>query len=176
VTDTERFEAVFRTHHRAVLRYALRRTDPATADEVVSETFLVCWRRLDDVPDDPLPWLLATARRCLANLRRSTRRSTALAARATALDAGTESRDPSDVLGASEIVRIAFGQLSEADREVLRLVAWDGLDLAAGAAVLGCTRAAFAVRLHRARRRLKVRMVAAEDEPPHPQTVLQEAT
>jgi RNA polymerase sigma-70 factor (ECF subfamily) len=176
VTDTQRFEAVFRAHHRAVLRYALRRTDPATAEEVVSETFLVCWRRLDDVPDDPLPWLLGTARRCLANLRRSTKRSAALAARATALDPGDAGRDPGEMLGASEVVRDAFAGLSENDREVLRLVAWDGLDLVAAAKVLGCTRAAFAVRLHRARRRLKARLAAAEDAPHVPSTILQEAT
>jgi RNA polymerase sigma-70 factor, ECF subfamily len=176
VTDTERFEAVFRAHHRAVLRYALRRTDPTTADEVVSETFLVCWRRLDDVPDDPLPWLLGTARRCLANLRRSTNRSEALVARAIRMDRAPEGRDPSDVLGSSEIVRAAFAELSEPDREALRLVAWDGLDIAAGAQVLGCTRAAFAVRLHRARKRLKARLAAGEDAPHRPPTVLQEAT
>jgi RNA polymerase sigma-70 factor (ECF subfamily) len=176
VTDTERFEAVFRAHHRAVLRYALRRADPATADEVVAETFLVCWRRLDDVPDDARPWLLGTARRCLANLRRSTTRSTALTARATQLQPMAEGRDPGDVLGAREMVRTAFAQLSETDREVLRLVAWDGLDIAAGARVLGCTRPAFAVRLHRARRRLAARLAAAEDAPPLPRTVLKEAT
>jgi RNA polymerase sigma-70 factor (ECF subfamily) len=176
VTDTERFEAVFRAHHQAVLRYALRRADPSTAEEVVADTFLVCWRRLDDVPDDPLPWLLGTARRCLANLRRSATRSAGLAARATQFDSEPEGRDPSDVLGSREIVRAAFAGLTETDREVLRLVAWDGLDLAAAARVLGCTRAAFAVRLHRARKRLASRLAAAEDAPPTPLTVLQEAT
>jgi RNA polymerase sigma-70 factor (ECF subfamily) len=175
VTDSERFEAVFSSHHRAVLRYALRRTDPETAEEVVADTFLVCWRRLDDVPADPLPWLLGTARRCLANLRRSQTRSRNLAARASQLDAESESRDPSDVLGSREIIRSAFAELSEPEREVLRLVAWDGLDVASGARVLGCTRAAFALRLHRARRRLRARLAAAE-APELPESVLQEAT
>jgi RNA polymerase sigma factor (sigma-70 family) len=176
VTDSERFEAVFHAHHRAVLRYALRRTDPATAEEVVADTFLVCWRRLDDMPADPLPWLLGTARRCLANLRRSQTRSRNLAARASRLDTEGESRDPSDVIGARESIRAAFAGLSESEREVLRLVAWDGLDVAAGARVLGCTRAAFALRLHRARRRLRARLAAAEDASQLPESVLQEAT
>jgi RNA polymerase sigma-70 factor (ECF subfamily) len=39
--------------------------------EGLAETFLVAWRRLDDVPDDPLPWLYRVARRVLANQRRS---------------------------------------------------------------------------------------------------------
>jgi RNA polymerase sigma-70 factor (ECF subfamily) len=176
VTDSERFEALFRAHHRAVLRYALRRADPATAEEVVADTFLACWRRLDDVPAEPLSWLLGTARRCLANQRRSSTRSRNLVARWARFEAAPAGRDPSDVLGARELVREAFGGLGEADREVLRLVAWDGLDITAGARVLGCTRAAFAVRLHRARRRLRARLAAADDAPHLLESVIQEAT
>ena len=174
MTDPERFEAVFRAHHRAVLRYALRRADPATADEVVAETFLICWRRLDAVPAEPLSWLLGTARRCLANHRRSAARSHDLAARAAPLDA--EGRDPGDVVAARELIRAAFADLPEKDREVLRLVAWEGLDLATAARVLGCTRTAFAVRLHRARRRLRARLAAADGAPQRPEPILQEAT
>jgi RNA polymerase sigma-70 factor, ECF subfamily len=68
--EARRFEELFRSNYRAVLAYALRRADPETADEVVADTFLVCWRRLDEVPARALPWLLGVARRCLANRRR----------------------------------------------------------------------------------------------------------
>ncbi len=62
----------------------------------------------------------------------------------------------------------AFAALRERDREVLRLVAWDGLDAAEAAEVLGVTRLAFTVRLHRARRRLE-RALEPESLPAAPQ-------
>ena len=76
-TRNERFESLFREHHAAVRGYALRRGPPDMAPDVVAETFLVAWRRLDDVPADPLPWLYGVARRGLANARRSADRGLA---------------------------------------------------------------------------------------------------
>jgi RNA polymerase sigma-70 factor (ECF subfamily) len=64
-----RFQEFYRAHEAAVLAYARRRA-PAIAEDVVAETFLVCWRRLDDVPANALPWLYAVARNVLANERR----------------------------------------------------------------------------------------------------------
>jgi Sigma-70 region 2 len=69
--DDERFAQVFDAHFRAVSAYALRRTTPAEAEDVVAETFLVAWRRLDELPEDPKAWLLGVARRILANQRRA---------------------------------------------------------------------------------------------------------
>jgi Sigma-70 region 2 len=54
-----RVETLFAQHSAAVRAYAARRVPSATADDVVSDVFVVAWRRLDDVPDDGLPWLLA---------------------------------------------------------------------------------------------------------------------
>src|SRR5437870_1849682 len=82
VLDSERaarFEAMFDSHAARVYAYAARRSSPDVANEVVGETFLVAWRRLDDVPPDPLPWLLNVARKVLANRRRSDRRREAFA-------------------------------------------------------------------------------------------------
>ena len=68
----DRFRSIFEEHAGSVLSYALRRVDsPDEAKDVVSETFLVAWRRLDSIPEPPLPWLLGTARRVLANQRRA---------------------------------------------------------------------------------------------------------
>jgi RNA polymerase sigma-70 factor (ECF subfamily) len=78
--DASRFEALYREHYAAVLAYARRRI-PGRADDVVSETFLVAWRRLDDVPSDGLPWLYGVARRVVADVRRSAGRQQALAER-----------------------------------------------------------------------------------------------
>ncbi|HEY4332167.1 MAG TPA: sigma factor, partial [Ilumatobacteraceae bacterium] len=58
----QRFEAIFTACYGRVLAYAIRRSDDrATAEEATAETFVIAWRRLDAVPDDPLPWLLQTA-------------------------------------------------------------------------------------------------------------------
>ena len=67
-----RFEELWDELFPRVLGYALRRTDQEEARDVGAETFTVAWRRLEDVPagDDALPWLLATARKQLANRRR----------------------------------------------------------------------------------------------------------
>jgi RNA polymerase sigma-70 factor (ECF subfamily) len=160
--DNEAFERLFRAHHPAVRAYARRRIDPTTAEDIVAETFVVCWRRLADVPEDPLPWLLGVARRCLANRRRADDRRSALAERAEAwLPAGSE-RDIAEAVTEREELLSAFGRLSATDREVLALVAWDGLDVAGAARVLGCSTTALKVRLHRARRRLRRQLGDAE--------------
>jgi RNA polymerase sigma factor (sigma-70 family) len=149
----DRFEAIYRAHHGAVRAYLLRRAEPELAQDALSETFLVAWRRLDRLPTDPLPWLLATARRTLANQRRSNRRLAGLRERI----AGSESaaiQDRSEQIADAELVRRALAALPERDREILMLVAWEGLDPARAAEAAGCSRATFAVRLHRARKRL----------------------
>jgi RNA polymerase sigma factor (sigma-70 family) len=156
MTPAARFEALFREHYRAVHRYALRRTDPATAEEIASETFTVCWRKLEAVPDPPLPWLYAVARKCLANRRRADAR------RAGPDAAPAPGRDPADQLAERDEILRAFVALGERDREALSLVAWEGLSLADAARAAGTSKAAFAMRLHRARRRL-----AAKLDPPH---------
>jgi RNA polymerase sigma-70 factor (ECF subfamily) len=161
VTDTERFEAVFRAHHRAVLRYALRRADPATAEEVVADTFLVCWRRLDDVPEEALPWLYAVARKTLANERRRRARRAPVTA-----EISYETEPVGDSVLAS-----AFAALSDGDREVLRLVAWEGLSLRDAATVLECSHVACRVRYHRARSRLASRLEGAASFRPQPKGV-----
>lgn len=60
-----RFRAAYDDTYADVLRFAQRRGDPAHADDVVAETFLVAWRRLDDLPrrpDDVRAWLFGIAR------------------------------------------------------------------------------------------------------------------
>ncbi len=151
--DRDRFEALFVAHYAAVVRYAVRRVGADAAPEVVSETFLVAWRRLADVPPNALPWLFATARRIAANELRRQRRARAFT-ETLAGRAAPEPVDPADAIDARLRVRAALAGMSERDREVLRLQAWEQLAPADAARVLGCTTAAYKVRLHRARRRL----------------------
>jgi RNA polymerase sigma-70 factor (ECF subfamily) len=153
VSDRAAFEAVFRAYVGAVHAYALRRSDATTADDVVADTFLVCWRRFDRVPDDALPWLYAVARRCLANRLRAGRREQARPAPAvaTAADATAEAYEER---ARTREVLAALAELPPKEREALQLCAWEGLSPAVAARVAGCSASAFRVRLHRARRRL----------------------
>jgi RNA polymerase sigma-70 factor (ECF subfamily) len=149
------FERLFRSEADAVRSYALRRADPADADDVVAETFLVAWRRFDDMPVDPRPWLLSVARKVLANRRRSDRRQVSLSDRLARGAGRTESAD--DGMTAIDLrlmVLAALDRLPEKEQEAMRLIAWDRLSAADAATALGCTRATLAVRVHRARRRL----------------------
>jgi RNA polymerase sigma-70 factor (ECF subfamily) len=156
MADPARFRALFDAAYPAVRRYVLYRGMVGDrADDVVAETFLVAWRRLDDVPeDDPLPWLLAVARNLWLNQRRGDRRYAALLRRLP-LPAYTPSPEESQDL---DVVHRALGAIGEQDREILRLVAWDGLSSAQAGEVIGCSPGAARLRLHRARRRLAAEM------------------
>ena len=161
-TRDARFDALYRAHYSRVLAYALRRTTLELAHDVVADTFLVAWRRLDRVPDDPLPWLLGVARKTLANYRRSAERHNSLLAELTASDIVrlrlcSVAADDAD----SRRVAEAYDRLSERDREVLRLVVWDGLPPSEAAAVLGVSEVACRVRYHRAKRHLAAELSEA---------------
>ncbi|MBA2720901.1 MAG: sigma-70 family RNA polymerase sigma factor [Chloroflexi bacterium] len=143
-----RFEAIFEAYHRRVLAYALRRSrSEADAEDAVADTFAVAWRRIGDVPDDALPWLLGVARRVAANQHRSAGRFAGLIARLRA--------QPSEasVVASDSPAAMALDRLPLADQELLRLLAWDGLTQAEAGVVLGISANAVAIRLHRARKR-----------------------
>jgi RNA polymerase sigma-70 factor (ECF subfamily) len=144
-----RLEILFTRHSAAVRAYAARRVAPGDVDDVASDVFVVAWRRLDDVPDDALPWLLACARRIIANRVRGTRRQAALRHRL-----GLERPASPGVPIADSGLAAGLATLNPRDREALLLVAWDGLDHTSAALVVGCSARAFAMRVHRARRRL----------------------
>jgi len=149
VTD---FDALYAAHRDDVWRY-FRRRAPADHEDLVTEVFLVAWRRREDVPREPLPWLYGVARKVLANHRRAGDRRAALTERAAA-HAATAAPDLAEAVGLRADLARALAALPDHDRELVLLVAWEGLTLAEAAAALGCRRGAAAVRLHRARRRL----------------------
>jgi RNA polymerase sigma-70 factor (ECF subfamily) len=150
VSGTER-EVRFTELARAVggplRRYVVRRAEAGQVDDVLSETMLVLWRRLDDVPvDEPLPWCYGVARGCLANARRSQRRRQRLTERLATV---RRSEPPEDA-----DLYDALGRLSDDDRELVRLWAWEELAPHEIATVLGVTPNAVSIRLHRARKKL----------------------
>jgi RNA polymerase sigma-70 factor (ECF subfamily) len=144
----ERFEQLYRCYEQGLLGYALRRAPVEVAKDAVADTFLAAWRRLDELPADPLPWLIGTTRKTLANQRRSLVRQERVTER-LAREPATDGSDE-DV----GFVRAALERLTPAERETLTLVAWDELTPTQAARSLGCSPVAFRVRLHRARRRL----------------------
>jgi len=160
-TPEERFRSLFARHYPAVFRYAGRRLGREEAADAAAEAFTVAWRKLSHVPVEPetLPWLYGVARRVVANAERGRRRRERLAARAGRTATET-SADP-DRAGVLE----ALAGLSAADREILRLAAWEGLDPRGMGLVLGCSPNAAAIRLHRARRRLEEAMNDPEGQP-----------
>lgn len=150
--DHARFERLYQGYAGAVLTFARRRTSPDEADDVVAEVFLAAWRRLEEVPADPLPWLVGIARGVLSNRRRGAERSSALIARlrevVPAVPVGDEAWTPDGR------VLQALRSLAPADQELLLLVAWEQLNRREVAKVLGTSAGTVAVRLHRARGRL----------------------
>jgi RNA polymerase sigma-70 factor (ECF subfamily) len=158
-TAEQRFEELYERYQRPVLGYFLRRTDPTTARDAAADTFLVAWRRIGDVPpvDEALPWLFGVARKVLANHRRSRDRLRALRSKLARVGVTRPPTPESIVIRHSEDDAMfeALARLSDADREVLRLAAWEQLPHSQTALVLGTSPHAVAQRLYRITKRLE---------------------
>lgn len=152
-TDVDRLENLYRAYARIILSYALRRVSREDAQEVLANTFLTAWRRLDDIPDEALPWLLSVARNLVANSRRSENRRSALLLKLK-LAFGRQVRQDPTPTDLRENVLSAMAALSDHEREALMLVYWDDLGIATAAQVAGCSPGTLTTRLHRGRRHL----------------------
>lgn len=147
------FRLLYEHTSSRVYGYVRRHCAEGDCDDVVAEVFLVAWRRFGELSGRPLPWLLAVARKVLANHWRSGERRKRLAVEARGVqqlagpDCATEAIERADMLA-------AVAALGAADREILFLTGWDGLDSSGAAQVLGISAVAARARLARARRRL----------------------
>ena len=150
--DRDRLEELFRAHEPTVVAYVRRRAPESAVEDIVAETFLVAWRRLGQVPDPALPWLLGVARRVLAGHRRGESRRRKLDSRLAATQSRALPRWAED---GEDRATLALASLPEKDREALTLIAWEGLSPSEAAIVLGEPAGRFRVRLHRAKRRIK---------------------
>ena len=159
MADAEsRFEEIYDRYSGLILAFAARRTsDAQDAADVLADTYMVAWRRIEEVPtgEDARPWLYGIARRVLANHHRGQRRRQGLEERLIAGigDLVADSALSSDLDRGA--VATAFSELTLSDRELLSLVGWDDLDRDEIAAIIGCSRAAVRLRLHRARKRFR---------------------
>jgi RNA polymerase sigma-70 factor (ECF subfamily) len=154
VTPEQRFVELAAEVLVPLQRFIRRRTEDG--DDVLADTMLVLWRRLDDVPPEArLPWAYGVARGCLQNARRSEERRWGLLRRLAA-----EPPPPPSAEGDPELAE-ALSTLPETDRDVLRLWAWEGLAPREIAVVLGISANAASIRLHRAMTKLRTAMTGA---------------
>jgi RNA polymerase sigma factor (sigma-70 family) len=168
-----RFAALYQEHYRPILAYAVRRVASAEdAADVVADVFTTAWRRIDQVPEAPADrlWLYGVAQRVIGGRRRSARRLLRLTARLRA-DAGIRPLSQPELgqpgpgrpgLGqpglrdaTADHLLAALDQLTPGEREALQLVLWEQLSHAEAAHVLGCSANAVAIRVHRAKTRLR---------------------
>ena len=152
------FESIYRQNRPAVLAYCLRRTEASEADDACSETFLVAWRRIDDLPPPPgtLPYLYGIAGRVLSNHLRSIRRRSRLDEKLSNLGVAPHA-DPAALIIQSacdqDVVK-AVRTLKPKDREIVMLYAWEDLARDVIAEMMGMSRAAIDQRIHRSYKRL----------------------
>ncbi|WP_213451430.1 RNA polymerase sigma factor [Rhizomonospora bruguierae] len=161
---SRRFIALYDAHHAQVYAYAVSRAGRQLADDVVSDTFLVAWRKLATIPGSPLPWLLGVARNVARERFRDEVRQASLVAELRAW-VDEAMADVADEVSERGAVLAALARLGPDDRELLTLVAWHGLSTRTAARVVGCSTATYFVRLHRARKRLQEALAGADPVP-----------
>ena len=164
--------ALWDRHADDVYAYARRRVGESAAPDVVADVFTVAIEHPDRLPPDALPWLYGVARNVIANTRRADyRRNTTWAS--FAREGSRPADDPAVVVSEREALLTALASLSDDDREALLLTTWEGLSATRASRAAGCSVGAFAVRLHRARRKLER---ALEPATPSAMLVLGEAS
>ena len=169
MTEDE-FSELFRRTAGRLHAYAARQVGRDAADDLVSETYAIAWRRRDRIDVHALPWLFSVARKVASTMRRSKRRADQLWLTAVREQwRGVSSESPEAEVVRRDVAVAALGRCSPTDREVLLLIAWDGLAASDAAIVLGCSPRAFTVRLSRARARYEgfCRTLESPD-PPEP--------
>lgn len=161
------FTACWHADAPRVAAYARRHVGAQLSADVVAETFATAWRRWGDLPDPPLPWLIGAARKIMANERRSARRRQALDLRIRLLTdiAAHVVEDSFETAFHRDEALRQLAMLSEDHREVLLLVAWDGLTITDAAKALGIKPDAFRARLHRARKALEGLQTSPDSRP-----------
>lgn len=162
----QRFHEVYTENYAKVLGYCLRRIDRDQAQDVASEVFTVAWRRLDGLPGDDatLPWLYGVAARTLANFRRSSKRRANLGHKLRGFPRPAMAAAETQVVRRLEDQSMidTINRLSETDREILLLSAWEGLPSSQIALRFEISPKAAEKRLTRAKKRLAAHLERAE--------------
>jgi RNA polymerase sigma factor (sigma-70 family) len=155
--DVARFETLYGANYKAIYTYVYRRVPLARTDvaDIVSDTFIIAWRRIGDLPAAPQdrPWLFGVARLRLLEYHRINWHLARLSSRLEAEHLRADHPESATDLRCLR-VQVALNELRQLDREVLTLIYWDGLSHAETASVLGCSINAVALRVKKAKVRL----------------------
>ncbi|TFC54551.1 MULTISPECIES: RNA polymerase sigma factor [unclassified Cryobacterium] len=155
LTEVRSFEASIRPLMPKLLAYFTRRVLPSVdAADCLSETLVVLWRRRSELPGDEdglRAWSYGVAKGVLANHQRSQIRRTRLSERLR----DDLSRSPSPTVAADTGLSEALATLSDVDKDLVLLVAWDGFGVAEAGELLGLTPGAARSRYSRARKALR---------------------
>ena len=171
--EWNRFDDVYNATFSSVYAYCVRRTrSRADTDDAVSDTFLVAWRRRNELfaADHPVAWLYGVARRVLANQRKATERRNRTEERATGFASLTASDNPArDAEHRVQLGSVldAMATLDDRDQELLLLAAFEQLSHAEMAIVVGARAETIKSRLYRARVRLQEQLMAREGSRRH---------
>lgn len=162
MTSEARFNELYDSAYDALGRYCLRRLPSEDAKEAHTETFLIAWRRVDQIPDgeNGLYWLYGIARNVIRNRQRSTRRALRVVSRLSS-ERSSSSPDPAEQVIRHEQDREvldALESLPPEDQEILRLRTYEELDFRQISLVLGCTIETARKRSSRAVKRLGARL------------------
>lgn len=161
-TDEIWLERLWHAHAGSVRAYLQRRSPASAVDDVLAETFVVAWRRRNTRPAKELAWLYGIARKTLSTHLRGADRRDRLAERArTNPEVGPDDFWRSDL---REEIVAALRRVSSEDRELLLLLAWEGLSPAEIAIATGSNGSAVRMRLTRARRRFEKALADAPTE------------
>lgn len=149
-----RFVEVYEKYHSPIYVYCRRRVSTDRVDDVVADTFLTAWRKIDQVPggDEALPWLYGVAYRVLMHQWRGTSRRRRLKDRLASIGVDSSTQPEDYIVSSYESQRVleAASKLRPIDQEILRLSLWEELSHAEVASVLNLAVDAVRKRLSRA--------------------------
>lgn len=169
VTRSERLDALYNAHFKAIRAYCARRLPAQETNDAVAEVFLTAWARIDDVPtgEGALPYLYGIARYKVAHARRTSGRRARLRQKALSVAAPDAVGPETIVMANAEADEVdrALDRLRPSDQEIVRLRAWEELSTAEIAAALGIASATAAKRLSRALDRLATQLRRLDSTP-----------
>lgn len=168
--DPERFAAVFDRHAPHIQRYLARRLGAQIADDLVTETFLIAFgkrARYDTAYRNARPWLYGIATNLVGQRHREEVREYRLRAALGPPDdqACHAERVAAQVTAQAmnELLASALAALSSGDRDVLLLIAWEGLSYEEVGAALDIPLGTVRSRLNRARKKVRAKLGHSEN-------------
>jgi RNA polymerase sigma-70 factor (ECF subfamily) len=158
----EQFNNVYRSQLAEISRFLARRVAPHEVEDLAADLFEIAWTKRDSIPQDlELPWLYKTARYLIANHRRKSQNRARIFSMLSAPEAAPSAES---IALADAGLGSAWEKLSSADRELISLWSLEGLDAKEIAVVMEISPNAAAIRLTRAKEKLRVLLANENSE------------